>query len=223
VLAAVVSACVSAGVTAGLLVGDRSPALRVIPAAHRAGSITTVSSSLSPSLFGRSVTFTATVTVPTRPGQPPSGTVGFSDGSTLLGTSAVSEGRAVVSTTELHGGQHVVIAAYAGDADVAGSTGSVSQRVDPAPTRLMASTVALAAFQLSAMLTRADTGAPVASRTIVMSVAGEVVCRAVTVDNGSATCNGFGGALGILFHKGYTASFAGDADYRPASGQGGIL
>ena len=182
-----------------------------------------MTSSLSPSVYGRSVTFTAVVTVPPAATTAPTGTVRFTDGSTLLGTSAVSGGKAVISTDTLHGGGHTVIATYSGDLAVASSTGSVTQRVDPAPTRLLASPVALSAFQLSAMLTRADSGAPIAGRTVVMSVAGAAVCRGVTGESGTARCNGFSGALEILFNKGYTAGFAGDADDRPSSDQGGIL
>jgi Bacterial Ig-like domain (group 3) len=223
VLAALVSGCVSAGVTAGLLGAERPRLPPALPAAHRVASMTMVTSSLSPSVYGRSVTFTAVVTLPAGATAPPTGTVRFTEGSIVLGTAAVSGGKAALSTDALHGGAHTVIATYGGDLDVASSTGSVTQRVDPALTRLLASPVALAAFQLSAMLTRADTGAPVAGRTVVMTVAGAVVCQGLTRDNGTARCNGFGGALEILFNKGYTAGFAGDADYRPSSDQGALL
>jgi Bacterial Ig-like domain (group 3) len=223
VLATLVGGCAGSAITAGLLGGERSSLPPALPAAHRVASVTTVTSSLSPSVFGRPVTFTAAVTLPAGGIEPPTGTVRFTDASTLLGTAAVSGGKAALTTDALDGGAHTIIATYGGDLDVASSTGSVTQRVDPARTRLVASPVALAAFQLSATLTQADTGASVAGRTVVMSVAGEVVCRAVTRDTGTATCNGFSGALEILFHKGYTASFAGDPDYRPSSDQGGIL
>lgn len=222
-LATLVGGCAGAAITGGLLGAERSPLPPALPAAHRVASVTTVTSSLSPSVFGRPVTFTAVVMLPAGGPEPPTGTVRFTDGPSLLGTAAVSAGKAVLTTDALHGGAHTVIATYGGDLDVASSTGSVTQRIDPEPTHLVASPVALAGFQLSATLTQADTGASVAGRTVVMSVAGEVVCRAVTGDTGTATCNGFSGALEILFHKGYTARFAGDADYRPSSDQGGIL
>ena len=221
--AALVSAWVGAGVTAGLLGRDRRPTLPALPVAHRAVSATTLTSSLTPSVFGRPVSFTATVTVVAPGHEVPTGTVRFTDGSTPLGTVAVSSGRAVLSTADLHGGAHTVVAAYSGDADVASSTGSVGQRVVPAPTRLVGSPVALAAFQLSAMLTRADTGTPVTGRTVEMSVGGAVLCRGVTGNNGTARCNGIGGALEVLLNKGYTATFTGDSDYGPSSGQGVLI
>ncbi|HEX8916082.1 MAG TPA: Ig-like domain-containing protein, partial [Humisphaera sp.] len=59
---------------------------RVVPA----GTATSLASSANPSLFGRAVTFTATVGVAAPGGGTPAGTVTFYDGATPLGASAVA-------------------------------------------------------------------------------------------------------------------------------------
>ena len=84
-------------------------------------SSTAVVSSLNPSLFGQSVTFTATVT-----GGSPTGTVQFKDGATNLGGPvALSGGSAGYTTAALAVGSHSITAVYSGDASNAPSTSSV--------------------------------------------------------------------------------------------------
>ena len=89
-----------------------------------------VTSSLNPSTFGQSVTFTATVT---SSGGTPTGTVTFKDGSTTLGTGNLSGGKATFNTTTLGAGSHSITAVYGGSQDFAGSTSAVlSQTVNQA-------------------------------------------------------------------------------------------
>ncbi len=103
---------------------------------------TALSSSLNPSTFGQSVTFTASVS-PSDGG----GSVGFyADGSSspisgcgsvplaLVGTSE----QATCTTSALAGGTHAVSATYSGDSAYAASAGSLSggQVVSPAPLAL---------------------------------------------------------------------------------------
>jgi streptogramin lyase len=91
---------------------------------------TALVSSENPSVFGDSVTFTATVA--------PSyaaGNVTFSDGATILGSSAVSAGTATFTTSALSVGSHGITASYGGDGSDNPSTSSpVSQTVNPAVT-----------------------------------------------------------------------------------------
>jgi Bacterial Ig-like domain (group 3)/MBG domain (YGX type)/SdrD B-like domain len=87
---------------------------------------TTVASSLNPSTYGQSVTFTATVTPGTSSGFSPTGTVTFKDGSTTLGTSAVSTSGGITTatwvTSALNAGTHSqIVAQYAGDSNFAAS------------------------------------------------------------------------------------------------------
>jgi hypothetical protein len=102
----------------------------------RAGTTTTVGSSVNPSVTNQSVTFTATVT---RSGgtATPSGNVVFKDGATALSTNALSgsgaNAVAAFSTSALNIGSHTIAAEYAGDSNFSGNTNSVVQTVAGAP------------------------------------------------------------------------------------------
>ena len=91
---------------------------------------TTVTSSLNPSQFGDSVTFTATVT-PTAA----TGTVTFMDGANTIGTGTLNaSGVATFSTSTLVAGSHSITAVYNGDANYSGSTSAIlTQAVNQAP------------------------------------------------------------------------------------------
>jgi uncharacterized repeat protein (TIGR03803 family) len=95
---------------------------------------TTVTSSLNPSAFGQTVTFTAAVT---GQGKTPTGTVTFYDvqqfGTVTLGTQTLSGGTAQYSTSALAVATHSITAVYSGSGSYQGSTSAVlSQVVNPA-------------------------------------------------------------------------------------------
>ena len=93
------------------------------------GTTTALNSSLNPSVFGQSVTFTAIVSGATTP----TGTVQFFDGATSLGTVALSGTSAALTTSTLAVGTHPITAVYSGDIDDPGSTSpAVSQVVNAA-------------------------------------------------------------------------------------------
>jgi hypothetical protein len=98
-------------------------------------SATTVGSSLNPSTYGQSVTFTATVTPSSGTGTP-TGSVSFKDAGTTLGSSALNaSGVATFSTSSLAGGAHSITGVYSGDATFSGSTSAaLAQTVNPAST-----------------------------------------------------------------------------------------
>jgi len=84
-------------------------------------STTTLASSLNPSTFNQSVTFTATVTG--SDGGTPTGTVTFTaDGTNVLGTIALSGGQAAASTFAFSAGAHSIVASYGGDGNYQPST-----------------------------------------------------------------------------------------------------
>ena len=83
-------------------------------------SSTTLSSSSNPSLYGVSVTFTATVSPSAA-----TGTVTFYNGSTALGTGSLSSGVATYSTSTLPSGSDSITAVYGGSSTYASSTSSV--------------------------------------------------------------------------------------------------
>lgn len=92
------------------------------------GTTTTVVSGFTPTTYGQSVTFTATVSSASA-----TGTVTFYDGPTTLGSAAISSGTAIFSTTALGAGSHSITASYGGDSSYSGSTSpAISQVVNPA-------------------------------------------------------------------------------------------
>src|SRR5262249_1637686 len=79
--------------------------------------------------FGQTVTFTATVT---GLGPIPTGSVTFKDGSTTLVTVSLDgAGQATFTTTSLSLGPHTISAVYGGDEIYLGSTGTITQTVNP--------------------------------------------------------------------------------------------
>ena len=86
----------------------------------------TLTSSLNPSTFGGSVTFSAAL--PTDA----TGTVTFLDGTTAIGTGTITSGIATLAISSLTGGTHSITAQYAGDTNYSGSVSTaVSQVVNP--------------------------------------------------------------------------------------------
>ena len=99
-------------------------------------STTTVTSSPNPSTFGDVVTITATVGPPGPP--TPTGTVDFtSNGTAISGCTSVllsSSRTAVCTTSALALGTDAIVATYSGDANYSGSSGGLSQIVNPVPS-----------------------------------------------------------------------------------------
>jgi hypothetical protein len=88
----------------------------------------TITSSLDPSTPGASVTFTATITGAVG-NPPPTGTIAFSDGLTLLQSTSVIGGTATYTTSSLTAGMHSITAHYSGDSFYAGASAVVKQNV----------------------------------------------------------------------------------------------
>jgi hypothetical protein len=124
----------------------------------------------------------------------------------------------VTSTTGTHSGDGVVTVIY----------DPATDSCSPVPTALVAnpSIVKLSGLKLyltlSARLTANSVG--LAGRTIAFSASNRLVCTAVTDGNGDASCGGLTpGTLQSVLGLGYTASFAGDAPYLPASAKGPLI
>ncbi len=107
-----------------------------------AATTTTLTSSLNPSTFSQTVTFTATVT---SGGGIPTGTVTFKDSAAEIGTGTLNDsGVATFSTSTLDVGIHVITGEYGGDGSFNGSTSApLTQVVEeaPDPIELILSTV----------------------------------------------------------------------------------
>src|SRR5205807_10264644 len=100
---------------------------------NTSGSVVSLGSSLNPSNYGDSVTFTATVTPRVGNGTP-TGTVTFKDngGASPASTNVpMASGKATFTTNLLPGGSHSIIAIYSGDATFApGASGPLQQVVN---------------------------------------------------------------------------------------------
>lgn len=94
----------------------------------------TLTSSINPSIFGNSVTFTVTVT-PLIGSGAPTGTITFRDGTTIIGSTTLTAGSAVLTTSTLSTGNHSITAIYSGDINYAATTSaSLSQVVNTGST-----------------------------------------------------------------------------------------
>lgn len=94
----------------------------------KVASGTALVSTTNPSVFGQSVTFTATIT--TVNGVPATGTVTFFDGASTLGTGPLNgAGVATLSTSALSVTTHAITAQYGGDTNYATSTSAVVNQV----------------------------------------------------------------------------------------------
>jgi uncharacterized repeat protein (TIGR03803 family) len=122
------------GITeAGGSTGDGSIFSLTIPTV----TMTVATSAPNPSTVGQQVTITATVSPSGPPA--PTGTVGFtSNGTGISDCSAVplSSNTAVCTTSALAVGTDVIVATYSGDSNYSGSSGTLTQIVNPVPTAL---------------------------------------------------------------------------------------
>ena len=108
-------------------------------------TLTSVGSSVNPSTYGQSVTFTATVDNTSGSGGTPTGSVEFFDGTTALGagTPLSANGTSATSTfriTTLPAGTDSISAVYTPTGVFAGSTGTLSQTVNKAVLTISAVT-----------------------------------------------------------------------------------
>ena len=104
---------------------------------------TTVTSSVNPSIFGQSVTFTATVANTSGDAATPTGSVQFSVDGIPFGAAvplsgsgtAVTATSGATATLTVSGSPHTIQAVYTNtDGGFSGSSGTLSQTVNPAPT-----------------------------------------------------------------------------------------
>lgn len=180
---------------------------------NQASTVTTLSSSLSPSVYGQPVTLTATVAG--TPGLTPTGSVTFSDGSSVLGTVPLNAaGQASLSASSLSVGDHTITATYSGNTNYFASTSAaVTQTVDQVSTTVtLTSSVNPSVYGQSVTFTAAVVGSN-----------GGIPTGTVTFSNGStplgtSTLNSSGiatladSSLSAGTNK-ITASYSGDVNY----------
>ena len=98
-------------------------------AIRQASATTAVTSSVNPTVYGQSVTFTATVSAMPPATGTPTGTVTFYDGATAIDTATLSNGAASYSTSALAAGGHSITVQYSGDTSFTGSTSATLTQV----------------------------------------------------------------------------------------------
>jgi autotransporter-associated beta strand protein len=103
---------------------NSSTAAAITQTVNQAASSTMVTSSINPSFFGQSVTFTATVAPNSPATATPTGMVTFMDGAATLATTPLSGGTASFTTTILSVATHVISVSYSGDSNFTASTSS---------------------------------------------------------------------------------------------------
>ena len=100
--------------------GNDSSAPQVVT---RDATTTALNANLNPSVFGRTVTLSAVVSVAAPGAGNPTGTVTFFDGSKTLGTASLGSSlQATFSTNALAGGSHTLKAVYSGNGNFVQST-----------------------------------------------------------------------------------------------------
>ena len=96
---------------------------------------TKLASSANPSVYGQTVTFTATVSAASPGSGTPTGSVTFYDGTTDLGTGTLSSGTASFTISTLAVGANSITGVYSGDSNFMTSTSAaLSQTVKQAST-----------------------------------------------------------------------------------------
>jgi hypothetical protein len=177
---------------------------------NKATTTTTLTSSASPSTYGNSVTFTATVT------SGATGTVTFKNGSTTIGTATLTSGTASFTTSSLGGGSNTITAVYVGDSNYATSTSStLTQTVNQAAstTTLVSSanpSTAGDTVTFTATVTSGATGT-------VTFKNGLVTLGTGAISSGTATFST--SALAAGSHT-ITAVYDGDANYATSTSSG---
>jgi hypothetical protein len=164
---------------------------------------TTVTTSLTPSTYGQTVTFTATV-APSSSGTP-TGSVSFYSGSTLVGFATLSGGVATLPTNSLAGGTYYIKGIYSGDSTYLTSTSpDVTQSVDQA-----SQTITFPTIPATTLLTGSVTLDATASSGLAVSYA-STTTSICTVSGSTATLL----AVGTCSIE---AKQAGNTDYKAAS------
>ncbi|MFE3866447.1 Ig-like domain-containing protein, partial [Streptomyces goshikiensis] len=167
------------------------------------------------SVFGQSVTLTATVTATSPGAGTPTGTVTFKDGGTTLGTGTLVSGVATFTTSALAVASHPLTAAYGGDTnfDVSASP-NVSYVVAKAATSTVLTVVPVSSVfgqsvTLTATVTATSPGAGTPTGTVVFKD-GVTTLGTVTLVSGVATFTT--SALAVASHT-LTAAYGGDTNF----------
>jgi hypothetical protein len=187
----------------------------------QASSTTVVTSSATPSVFGQTVTFTATVAAVAPGSGTATGSVVFSDGTTVLGTATVNaQGKATLTTATLGLGAHSITAAYSGDNNfIASTSAAFAHQVNQAASKTTlvssANPAALGqAVTFTATVTAAAPGSGTPTGSVQFIIDGVNFGNPVPLVNGSATSDSIN-TLASGTHT-ISATYAGDVNFTAA-------
>jgi hypothetical protein len=169
----------------GSFSGSTSPVLT--QTVNKAGTSTSLSSSVNPSVSGQTVKFTATVSPSTA-----TGTVQFFDGTASLGMASLSGGVAFLSTSALSVGSHSITASFSGDGNYnGGNSTSLTEVVIVAlaatTTTLVSSVNPSASKQAVTFTATVTSGAGIPTGTVTFTNNGSTVGTGSLNGNGQAT------------------------------------
>jgi len=167
------SVTVTYGGDANFTAGSSAPLSQTV---SPSSTTTTLVSSKTPSSFGQSVTFTASVAGQSTAAA--TGSVTFNSGTTALGTANLSSGKASLATTALAVGTASITAAYTGDSNYTASTSKALTQVIGKATTTTA---------LTASPNPSTAGQSVTFTAAVAGQYGGIATGTVTFKNGTAT------------------------------------
>ena len=181
-------------------------------------STTTSVTSVSPSSLNGSVTFTATVNVPS--GAPaPTGTITFTDNGNTTAFCTQTLPAVTCSTSSLSAGTHTIVAAYSGDTNYLSSNGSATQSVTASTSTIgvtssPSSSTVNQSVAFTATVTRGSTGIALSGTvSLTDGVSGPPVpgCTiSFNTGTGVATCSTSSLSKGT--HT-IVATYSGDSNY----------
>ncbi len=176
---------------------------------NKFATATALNSNLNPSVFGQSVTFTASVS---SSGPTPSGTVQFRAGATVLGTGTLAGGTTSFTTSALNAGTYLMKAIYSGDGSSAASTSPVvNQKVTKAATSvsLVSSQNPSAVGQTVTFTATVSSSAGTPNGTVTFK-AGSKALGTVALSNGSAAV---ATSFSVAKPQTITATYSGATNY----------
>jgi DNA-directed RNA polymerase subunit H (RpoH/RPB5) len=202
-------------------VSTSSDSVPVATPAYSIGGVTTTvvtaTPTTSPEIYGKSVSYDATVT---SPGGTPTGTVAFVAGTTKLCTVTLSAGTGKCSSVAAPTGADVITGTYSGDSNFLASSGTTSLSVAQAAAKTtVTATPSPASYgqvvtykATIADATTGSTGTP--TGTVAITTGSTALCT-VTLSAGTGTCTSAAAPTGS---DTVTGTYSGDTNFLASSG-----
>jgi hypothetical protein len=193
----------------------------LVQTVNKSSTSTALDLNPNPSVFGQSVTLSATVAASGGGSGMPSGTVSFNDGDAIVGTAALDGGgKASLTLSSLAVGSHGIKASYPGDGNFLASTSpAAAQAVNKSPTTATLTTSPnLSVFgqvvTLSVSVVASGGGSGVPSGTVTFQDGARTLGLAILDGSGKASLTL--SSLSVGSHS-ITASYSGDNNFLAAA------